>query len=191
MWFAAIAAVILLPTGIAWPLGGLEDAEKDAPPRLSLGQKVSGHLFEFTPRKAFYTTKEPNAGSGGADPGRFVVLDLDVTNVSTMPSDISSVYRDVAVKLDGHALDAIADLKDYLILREGESEGRVLNPGLPESVRLVWTVPDGARDPRKIAVAISDEEYEPSWSLLGYYSGTSLWYKADIIGTLETPLERV
>ncbi|NUR82520.1 MAG: hypothetical protein HOY71_00375 [Nonomuraea sp.] len=189
LWFAAAAVAIALPFGIAWPLGGLEDAAGGTPPRITLGQQVKGHLYEMTPRRAFTATKDPNPSFGAAKPGRFVVLDLDVTNVSTMPASVNELLRDVEIHVDGRPLNDIESIKDQLIVRKGDTRGSTLNPRLPEQVRLVWELPKDAPPARTITVAISDEEYQPSWSLLGYASGTSLWYRQGVIATLQAPLE--
>ncbi|MFE3451594.1 hypothetical protein ACFXJ8_21990 [Nonomuraea sp. NPDC059194] len=194
VWFAAIGAAILLPVAIAWPLGGLEESRKNTPPQIAVGQKVKGNRFQLVPRKAVYTTEDPNPSPFGApQKGRYVVLDLVVTNVSAMPADVTELMaKDLRVRVDGKAVDMVMDLKERLILRDGDNRGTLLNPGLPENVRLAWTVPEGAAVPKRLTVAIHDEDYKPSWSLLGYYSGTSLWYTDDEnpMAILETPLER-
>lgn len=192
MWFAGLAAVILLPLAIAWPLGGLADAGKNEPPRTALGQKLTGNRFQLVPKKAAYTTSDPNPSPfGEPDKGRYVVLDLDVTNVSRFPASLSDMAARLAIKLDGKPLDQIMSIKDQLIMRPGDNRGSLLNPGMAETVRLSWEVAAEAPDPRRLSVAVHDEDYKPSWSLLGYYSGTSLWYRQDDPRwILDTPLER-
>ncbi|WP_327090701.1 hypothetical protein OIE66_08775 [Nonomuraea sp. NBC_01738] len=185
VWFAAIAAVILVPTAVAWPLGGLADAESPQPKRLALGQGVTGHRLELVPRRLFHTTTEPDA-VGDPDKGDYLVLEADVTNVSKRPADLAAVYSVLAITLDGKPLDPIMDLHRQTKL----SGGQVLNPGLPEKIRISWAIPATIKDPGRAGIAIKDEEYLPSYSLLGYASGTSLWYRGEIMATLDTPLER-
>lgn len=187
VWYAIVAAVLLLPFAVAWPLGGLDHVD-DRPPRITIGQRAKGHRVDFVPRKASYATKDPSPSYGEPEPGRFVVLDLDIANVSALPADLTSIFLDLQVRLDGRELDPIMDQHDKVIVRDKDAD--MLQPGMPEQVRFVWVVPEGAPDPSRIAVAFRDEEYQPSWSLLGYSSGTSLWYKQDIMATFETGLER-
>ncbi|MFI6504345.1 hypothetical protein [Nonomuraea typhae] len=192
MWFAGIAAAILLPLGVAWPLGGLEDAGKNAVPTVAIGQKLTGNRYQFVPKKAAYTTDDPNPSPFG-DPrkGRYVVLDLDVTNVGKNPAGLSEMAIRLDIAIDGKPLDKIMSIKDQLIIRPGDNRGKLLNPGMPETVRLSWEVDAETPDPARLTVAIHDEDYHPSWSLLGYASGTSLWYRQEEPRwILDTPLER-
>ncbi|GAA0911700.1 hypothetical protein [Nonomuraea longicatena] len=184
-WFAAIAAVILLPVAIAWPLGGLADAARAEPARYSLGQPIKGQRHHLVPRRAVFTTKDPSPAFGVPRKGRFVVLDLEVTNVSSLPSLVSQLSGTLAVGLDGRPAGPVLDQS---VVRAGGRAGDVLNPGIPETVRLSWEVDEA---PERMSVAVTDEVREPSWSLLGYASGTSLWYMGETpMGVLETPLER-
>ncbi|WP_188195658.1 hypothetical protein [Nonomuraea sp. SYSU D8015] len=185
-WGAATAVALLLPFAIAWPLGGLADAPDPQPPRVSLGQRVKGHRLELVPRKVYSTTRSP----GGSLTGRYLVLNLDVTNVSKMPADVSDLYLAMNAKVDGQALDPVMNLQSREIIRNGEERGTLLNPGLPETVRIAWELPENAGNPQRLSVSFRDHVYEPSWSLLGYSSGTSLWYRGKIMALLETQVER-
>ncbi|MFI7637575.1 hypothetical protein [Nonomuraea sp. NPDC049400] len=184
VWFAVITGAIVLPFVISWPFGGLAEA-KHEPPRLSLGQTVTGHRFQFTLRRAYFTTKNPEYTQG--PPGRYLVLVLDVKNVSKQPTDLLQAFIDLQVKVDGKELGAF-NVNRYRALRQDEI-GTLLNPGLPEQARFSWEVPGEVGDPKKLTMSIMDEVYEPSWSLRGYSSGTSLWYKDKVMGTFETVLE--
>lgn len=188
VWFPILASALLLPFAIAWPLGGLEDGTK-RPPTITRGQSVTGHRLQITPGRAAFTTLDPAPAYGDPKPGRFVVLDLVVRNVSTMPVDLTTVYLDLSAKIDRYTLDPVADLHDQQILRDDNDAG-MLNPKMPEKVRISWRVPDQVPEPKRFALAILDEEFQPSWSLRGYNSGTSIWLKQDIMATYETPLEQ-
>jgi hypothetical protein len=184
-WFAAAAAAILLPVAIAWPLGGLADAARAAPARYSLGQPIKGQRHHLVPRRAAFTTEDPSPAFGAPRKGRYVVLDLEVTNVSSMPSLVSQLSGTLAVGLDGRPAGPALNQG---VVRAGGRAGAVLNPGVPETVRLSWEVTE---EPARMSVTVTDEVREPSWSLLGYASGTSLWYLQDTpLGVLETALER-
>ncbi|MFI6321884.1 hypothetical protein ACIBG8_30420 [Nonomuraea sp. NPDC050556] len=176
-WFAAAGAAVLLPFAVAWPLGGLEDAGENAAKPITMGQRVKGHRVDVVPRRAGFVAKE-----------RLVTLDLDVANVSPMPVDLTTVFLSFDVKVDGRALDPVMDQKENVILRDKSAKS--FQPGMPEQVRFTWQLPEGVADARRISVAVHDAIYQPSWSLLGYSSGTSLWYKQGVVATLETGLER-
>ncbi|HEX4814150.1 MAG TPA: hypothetical protein VFV66_15510 [Nonomuraea sp.] len=184
MWLAAVIGVVALPFVVAWPFGGLEDASR-VPPRVGLGEPVTGHRLKFVVHRATFTTKDPLATFGAGTPGRYLVLDLDVTNVSRQPATLPQAYLDLRPRLDGQELSTHA----YRPVRPDDA-GTLLNPGLTERARFSWELPASVREPGRLTVSVLDEVYQPSWSLLGYSSGTSLWYKKGVMATLETAVER-
>ncbi|MEV1172146.1 hypothetical protein [Nonomuraea sp. NPDC049784] len=152
--------MIVLPFAIVWPFGGLEDASH-APPRVALGQPVTGHRLQFVIRRTIVTAKDPLATFGAGTPGRYLVLDLDITNVSKQPSSLPEAYLDVRPRLGVHELTTYA----YRPVRQHIGyldPGRLVAPSHTQPVarsagRLISmrVVRGSGHGPRRCAFAIS------------------------------------
>ncbi|MFD1939484.1 MULTISPECIES: hypothetical protein [Nonomuraea] len=188
-WYGGIAAVVVSSILIAWPLGGLEDAVKEGPRQIGIGQSVTGHRVAIRPVRVGFATKDPLPWSGTGQKGRYLVLDMDVTNVSPRAVNLTELYLDLDVHADRYHVDPIADLHRQAVVRD-DGEGGQINPGMAEKVRFAWVLPASVGDPRQVTVTMRDETWEPSWSLLGYSSGVSLWFKGEVMAILKARVER-
>ncbi|MFC7383945.1 hypothetical protein [Sphaerisporangium rhizosphaerae] len=163
-WIALTAVVFALATVLAlsWPAGGLQEAKPEIPHH-RLGETTVGHRFAIKPYKATYVTKDPAPGLGEAKAGRFLLIEIQLENVSDQTGTVNDVTGKLDIKISpgSVAIDRLKDKKAGFVIRDGRSDREQLQPGLVERVMAVYNIPPGAPDPTSLTATFQDEEFKP------------------------------
>ncbi|MBB5130788.1 hypothetical protein HNP84_000476 [Thermocatellispora tengchongensis] len=159
-WIVGAALTLLLAVGvtIVWRAGGLEAAAEKVD-RIGFGTIVEGQRFALDVRGAAYATVDPLPSFGDPEPGRFLVLDLKVENVSRLPATVRDLTASLFVRVGGYEMNRFGDISGATVVRDGRSSRSQLHPGLGESVRVVYKVPERVPVPERVDVRVRDEEY--------------------------------
>ncbi|GII77646.1 hypothetical protein Sru01_26280 [Sphaerisporangium rufum] len=162
-WIIVTAVLFALGTvlALAWPAGGLRE-QRDEVPHRKAGQTTTGHRFAIKPYKPRYVTKDPGPALGDPKPGRFLVLEFDVRNVGHDTASVTHLAEDLSPVLSpgGRALDRFKDRTAGFVVRDAHTDRDQLQPGLPERVMMVYTVPAGLPDPTNVTLTFRDHVYQ-------------------------------
>ncbi|WP_248959646.1 DUF4352 domain-containing protein [Sphaerisporangium perillae] len=187
-WIAITAVVFTLATvlALAWPAGGLREAKPDIPHR-RLGETTTGHRFAINPHKVSYATKDPAPAYGDAKDGRFLTIEFEVENVSDQTATVNDLaFRlYLAVSPGSTVIDRFKDKTAGFVIRDGRYDREQLQPGLPERVMIVYTVPAGRPDPTSLTLSFEDQEYTS-----GFQSELSEWYPGDMLAIYDLEVGR-
>ncbi len=180
---AILAAVLLL----VWWGGGL-DERREQPRRIEPGQRVEGNRFAVTPLDAQLTTRDPAAGDDDdAEPGRWLVISLDVTNLSeaTVRPELS-LDRDLGIRLlpgRGRPLTFTGEPTTYL---ERDGSRAAFHPDLTEKALVTLELPESVPDPVRVELTIRDERLDTS-----FFEERRAWFRSDkVLGRVALPVRR-
>ncbi|MDH2425716.1 hypothetical protein [Sphaerisporangium sp. TRM90804] len=172
-WAVITAAVFVLATtlALAWPAGGLEEAEVEVP-RRRLGEVSAGHRFTIVPAKVSLLAVDPAPAFGDAKPGRFLAVELRVENIGHDTATVRDLAQDLhlTVSPSGATIDRFKDMSAAGVIRDGAHTRDQLHPRLKERVLLVYTVPRPLPDPTHLKITMRDSEYKE-----GFDSELSRW----------------
>ncbi|GAA1258540.1 hypothetical protein GCM10009677_06610 [Sphaerisporangium rubeum] len=186
MVVTALLFVLATVPALAWPAGGLEEAPQDVA-RRGAGETTTGQRFSITPRKAAYVEKDPAPGLGDARPGRFLMLETRVENVSHETATVQDLARRLTVVLSpsGASLTWLENGTARFVVRDGRHDRDQLQPGLPEQVAIVYQVPVPLPDPTHVAVTVEDSEYRG-----GFRSSLSEWWAGETLARYDLEVTR-
>ena len=173
--------------GLVWWGGGFRERRED-PRQIEPGQRVQGNRFALTPRDAQVTTRDPAAlDPDDAEPGRYLVITLVVTNLSdaTVLPDLS-LNRDLHVRLfsaGGRSVPFTDEPTTYL---ERDRTRAAFHPGLPEAALVTMELPESVPDPARVEVTIHDERFVRS-----FFEERRVWFGSDkVLGRVVLPVRR-
>ncbi|GAA3787679.1 hypothetical protein GCM10022226_02550 [Sphaerisporangium flaviroseum] len=176
-WILLTAILFALATvlALAWPAGGLREFTPETPHR-RLGEPITGHRLAMKPYKVSFLAKDPAPSLGDAKPGRFLAIELEVTNVSHQTATVSDLALNLrlTVSPSGATIDRFRDKVAGFVIRDGRFDRDQLQPGLTERVMIVYTVPVPLPDPTHLTMTVIDKEY-----VGGFQSDLSEWYDVD------------
>jgi hypothetical protein len=187
-WAVVTALAFTLATvlALAWPAGGLKEAVTETPHR-RMGDRTTGHRLAIKPYALRYATKDPAPAFGDAKPGRFLAMELEVTNVSDRTATVGdlSLQLYLTVSPGGAAIDRIADKSAGFVVRDGRTDRDQLQPGLTERVVIVYTLPARVPDPTDVAVTFRDREW-----VGGFESRLPDWYETGDLAVYDLKVAR-
>lgn len=187
-WIVITAVLFTLATvlALAWPAGGLKEAKAEIPHR-RLNETTIGHRFSIKPYKVAYVTKDPAPSYGDAKPGRFLTVELVVTNVSRQTATTDDLTNNLypTVSPGGMKLDRFKDRNLDFAIRDERPDRQQLQPGLTERVMIVYKLPAPVPDPTNLALGFEDEEYHS-----GFQSDLSEWYPGDPLAIYDLEVGR-
>ncbi|WP_433248596.1 hypothetical protein ACQPYK_00810 [Streptosporangium sp. CA-135522] len=187
LWIVLTAVLFVLATvlALAWPAGGLETAEEPIPQR-RFGQTVTGERFGITPRKVSYVTADPAPKFGDPQPGRFLVIELDVTNLGHDTATTEALAEQLEITTSpGGALHRFKDRHTQFVVRDGGDDRDQLHPDLPEKVLIAYRVPERYPDPEHITMTFTDSAYGA-----GFQSTLSSWMDGEVLAAYSADLGR-
>ncbi|MFF5208525.1 hypothetical protein [Streptosporangium sp. NPDC000396] len=180
LWMVLTAVLFVLATvlALAWPTGGLETARVPIPQR-KFGQVVNGERFEVRPQKVWYATVDPAPKFGDPKPGRFLVVELEVTNAGHDTATTDDLAKQLQITTSpGGRLHVFKDRHTQFVVRDGDDSRDQLHPDLPEKVMIVYRIPEKYADPEHVTMDFTDSAYGP-----GFQSSLSEWWDGEVLAT--------
>ena len=144
---AWIAGPVALAALVAWPLGGWDTVAlvSREVPRFASNQVLEGHRFDLRVDDAWVAHEHPAVFA--PEPGQeLLIVRVEVTNRTGEPEGVTA--------LRGYVVPPVPDSDGagspfYALVADGTSLPE-LNPGLPRTIDIIWTIPAGA-------VAVGDD----------------------------------
>lgn len=134
LFVLAFAAAVVLPT---WLFGGFQQQPKEELPRIQAGETVAYGEFEIEPIGAKLVDEHPMGEFKTKEGNAYLVVQVTVENLT---KDTAYTFDELLL-LRQPVFTERTPPNDSGLVRDG-SASSVLHPRVPETLQLVWEIPE-------------------------------------------------
>lgn len=163
--------------GVAFALGAFEAADRQELPQITAGQSLDAGKWLMTPLKA-WVTDQKIYGVTPKEGEKALVFEVELMNRTTESDGGYSNTFQLPPEFAAKAKSAM------IYLARDESSFPDLQPGMPEKMAYIWTVPADVVPKDAIELAIEAWNFK----LRNNLTGTPGWWSKRIAGTVKLPL---
>jgi len=150
----------------------------DALPKLRPGETIDAGRWQVAVQSAVVSTQPRDDGYRPAPGMKALAVDIDILNRTAESSNVFGRIFTIDPPIPGLKPDPIHYLmRDRTMLA-------ALHPGLPERVRVIWTMPNQAPIPPNLRLTITAESFKPRDNLLAAPG----WFNPKVIAAISLPL---
>lgn len=147
-------------------------------PALAAGQSLDAGRWRLAIFAASVSSGPRPNGQQVPRGTRLLSVDLDILNRTSETSNTFARVLSIDPEIPG-----LQPNPSFYLMRDG-SLLEALHPGLPERVRVAWTVPETVQLPRELRLTVTAESFKPRDNLLAAPG----WFNPKRIATVSLPI---